>query len=718
MGFLQNIGGALIEGAKNVYDVGLEVTGKIGTYLDNSIRFFGNLIGPKTKVAIYKTSSRFNFPELDESEIINRPNVGLAFSGGGTRSASLSLGYLQAIHKMKLQSKIRYTGSISGGSWAIVPYTYLPKGFNDTHFLGAYTAPEQMTARRLDTINSRSEMFAHCIANSRLNHRLLSQYSKVFDGADVDETFSNIVGDVFLKKFRLNNNRHITWKDRDITKLTRRNNHLNQHDFYTVEKSRPYMCVNGAMNQDYTKITNEGILPVVKDNHFTWEHVDFTPKYSGIHRRKRGSFNFNIGGGYLENIGWDTYRNPIDGRPNDQWVETNIENDHRRLSLKDIMGVSGSAPGYLSHLVNHYSSNILSALQIFPKFKTWPVSPFDPALTVDRAYGDGGYTDNYGIIPLLKRRVRSIVVFINTDEPLKNDTRFPFGIKADSFLLQLFGHDVSRITNGENDLTSPSNFLGRHGIGKVFNQRSYKATIEGLHKTHLLSNRTHGGNDIPDEINNENINGFDLRGVAYKNKDFYGLIPGITYHEQEYEVLNNAFYGIRGGFKTKILWVYNDSSKVYENALKSEVRRKLAPNFPFIKTFLQNAHTPNFNKKPWDEKIETLEEFFERIFKELSKTVNSIEAIDLTNSQVNSLSNIAAWRLLRLQKVLKNVFDSATNVSLKEMGSVVKPQEMSLRVIQQNIKQQARQKRIRALSNSVSKMSYAGEITKRLAVKF
>ncbi|MCK8522610.1 patatin-like phospholipase family protein [Aquimarina sp. D1M17] len=717
MEFIKALGGKLVEGAIGLYTTGHEIVGKLGTYVDNSVRFFGNLIGPKTNVVIYPTNSKFNFPELTEAGVYNRPNIGLAFSGGGTRSASLSLGYLQAIHKMNLQSKIRYTGSISGGSWAMVPYTYLPKRIKDTDFLGTYTPPENITARSIDTIHARSQIFAHSIANSRLNHRLLEQYSKFFSGADIDETFGNIIGDVFLKKLGLDKNRHTTWKALDITRMTRRNNHLNQHDFYTVEKERPYMCVNGALNQDYVKITNEGILPVIKDNHSAWEHVDFTPKYSGIHRRHRGSFNFTIGGGYLQNIGWDTYRNPVDFKPNDALVETNIENDHRRLSLKDIMGVSGAAPGYISHLVHQYSMNILGGLQIFPKFKTWPVTPFDPALTVDRAFGDGGYTDNYGIIPLLKRRVRSMVIFINTDTPMKKDSRFPFGLSADSFLLQLFGHDVSKITNGEGDITSPSNFLGKRGIGKVFDQRTYKATIQGLHKTHLLSNREYKGSQIPDEVSTENIKDFDLEGITYADKEFLGLIPGVTYHEQEYQVLNNAFYGIRGGFKTRILWVYNDRSKVYENALKTEVKRKLAHNFPFISTFLQNFHSPNFDKRPWDEKVETPQQFFDRIFKEIFKTLDSVEAIDLKNSEVNSLSNIAAWRLLRLQKKVKEVVDTATNVSLQEVTSVIKPRRESLRILKSDVVGQARGKRVR-LHNNMSKLRSIGEVTKQIAVRY
>jgi len=41
--------------------------------------------------------------------------VGLAFSGGGIRSATFNLGILQALARMKLLSKFDYLSTVSGG---------------------------------------------------------------------------------------------------------------------------------------------------------------------------------------------------------------------------------------------------------------------------------------------------------------------------------------------------------------------------------------------------------------------------------------------------------------------------------------------------------------------------------------------------------------------------------------------------------------------------
>ena len=85
-------------------------------------------------------------PELHDKDLavpwlIDRPSFGIAFSGGGTRSATATLGELRALHRLGWLSKARYLSANSGGSWAVVPYTYLSRGLNQETFLGPYISP-------------------------------------------------------------------------------------------------------------------------------------------------------------------------------------------------------------------------------------------------------------------------------------------------------------------------------------------------------------------------------------------------------------------------------------------------------------------------------------------------------------------------------------------------------------------------------------------------
>lgn len=66
-----------------------------------------------------------HFPEAAESSPIAVPwlkdkkDFGLAFSGGGTRAASATLGQLRGLRKKGLLKDVKYISAVSGGSWAV-----------------------------------------------------------------------------------------------------------------------------------------------------------------------------------------------------------------------------------------------------------------------------------------------------------------------------------------------------------------------------------------------------------------------------------------------------------------------------------------------------------------------------------------------------------------------------------------------------------------------
>ena len=87
-------------------------------------------------------------PELTDDELAvpglrDRPSFGVAFSGGGTRSAAASLGQLRALHELGWLRRARHVTSNSGGSWAIMPYIYLPLAIDQEQFLGDYIPPAE-----------------------------------------------------------------------------------------------------------------------------------------------------------------------------------------------------------------------------------------------------------------------------------------------------------------------------------------------------------------------------------------------------------------------------------------------------------------------------------------------------------------------------------------------------------------------------------------------
>ena len=70
-----------------------------------------------------------DYPELSDSDTYGvvrkrsgaeRELVGFAFSGGGTRSASATLGQLRALHELGWLSEADYLSAVSGGSWTVI----------------------------------------------------------------------------------------------------------------------------------------------------------------------------------------------------------------------------------------------------------------------------------------------------------------------------------------------------------------------------------------------------------------------------------------------------------------------------------------------------------------------------------------------------------------------------------------------------------------------
>jgi hypothetical protein len=100
------------------------------------------------------------FPE--SALLHDRADLGFAFSGGGTRSASATLGQLRALQKMGWLSRAKYITAVSGGSWAALPYTYWKKPVDE--LLGQYETPHSLELG--DVIAKPNGRLADVIAHS------------------------------------------------------------------------------------------------------------------------------------------------------------------------------------------------------------------------------------------------------------------------------------------------------------------------------------------------------------------------------------------------------------------------------------------------------------------------------------------------------------------------------------------------------------------------
>ena len=487
---------------------------------------------------------RFDFPELSDpilkvAGLGEKPEIGVAFSGGGTRAASAGLGQIRALHHLDLIKNVRYFSCVSGGAWTCVPYTFLPsmvkeRYISEDEFLGKVEPdPSKLKMDFLSDLDERS--MAKAISKSTVVKRVIKQYWR---GAG-DESYARAIGDIFLRPFALNDlSKFFTLNDISRDAIIANNPDMRINDFYKVERDRPYLIVGATVLRK-------------KDLHF-----ELTPLYVGSWKEHLGlgASGRPIGGGYVEPIAFDSQA--PDNYSFKKVAKTRLGKSKHKFTLSDVIGTSGSAP-----------AKVVRDLGItwagFPEFRHWP--PSAPSFYGDKEYefGDGGILENLGIMPLLKRQMKRIVVFVNTAKPLK---------KKNPLVRTQINTSVRAL------FRQTGNFTLNH----IFPIRQFEDLIKGL-----------------------------LSAQAAE---------GPVVFEDEYDVITNRHYGIQGGWRVKILWVYNDKVNRWKKNLPPDTRQRLADGsfgaFPHYATFLESKG----------------------------------RLIDLTNHQVSLLAHLSCWNILEEEK--------------------------------------------------------------------
>ncbi len=395
------------------------------------------------------------FPELDDPDyscdwVKARRDFGVAFSGGGTRSASATLGQLRALRELGWMDRLGYVSAVSGGSWASVPFIFLPQGISDDVFLGPAVRPDRLHMTDLDYGPEGS--LARTISETVIGDDFLRRTL----GLGGDEAYSRAIGDLFLKPFGLEDrDRFFAFYRSTLAKIVAANSldrdyYLNEDDFYCVQERRPFLIVGGTL----LRMTNE-------DPHRQKMLCEYTPIYSGVRRRFEGAGRFGrpVGGGYVQSFAYDTKSPDTPAQGGLYLVE--IGDRRYRFTLSDVVGSSGAAP---EETVRRFGATFMG----FPEFRHWPVADGDRVRESEYAHGDGGHLENFGLMPLLMRGVEKIIVFVNTPTPL-------FGTNA----AKTFTDDLGPLF-GRTDNLDVNQAQAQLACNQVFESGRLDALIEGL----------------------------------------------------------------------------------------------------------------------------------------------------------------------------------------------------------------------------------------------
>ncbi|MBW8186335.1 hypothetical protein [Shewanella nanhaiensis] len=517
------------------------------------------------KAVTYRMTNTSPYPETTLASFNTRSKdkeVGITFSGGGTRSACCTLGQLKALHDSGLINKVKYISSVSGGAWAAIPYTFISE-IQLERFWGEILPPEDITLEKIES-PAPLHSLQYSITHSAVVGRLIKAGFKGYG----DESFAHVLSQVFLKPFKLDSaDQSFSFDNASVESACAINPQtLTPEDFVTSREGSPFLIV-GATLQNPDGVNFNQSYP-----------VEYTPLYSGIkqHFLDDDWFNAddNFGGGYIDSYGYDCigpYKIVTQGDKTIFSVKRAPKKgldftNERAFSLADIMASTGAAPQEVTEFLGLKSLG-------FPEFNHIPIhtAKGTERLVEEYSHSDGGHSENLGIMPLLARGVKRIYVFINTKKAFKPDKK----------------------------LSKPDRAASKK-IAKTDLNRSVKALFVPLKNWHKLSNFSDNlvfkGGEAPllelIELLAEKVDS-KANGIPAKQ---------ALFATQKLTTIANHKFGVKGDQDVEITWVYNQRSQGFENTLKDKrLKEHLKEqdqddwdphgldNFPHYETFMENS---------------------------------------------------------------------------------------------------------------------------------
>ena len=458
--------------------------------------------------------------------------TGVCFSGGSTRSYAATVGQLRGLTATGLLDRVGYLSAVSGGAWAATPYTYYSptQGLgSDLDLLGAPAQPEDLSLSALSELDPRSlgfattDDFSDALARARADRSV-----------GPDDVWIRAVGQTFLSPFGLYDPDQpvsFTLDDSTAQEIRRRHPSLRHLRLHTVRDKtyRPYLLIHSALNwpgneSDLTRVNLVGFeyspLGIGSGARLTLQSGDHP-----VHA---------VGGGFVEPFAFGSDP-PRAGPEADGLVALNLP--AHPFTLADAIGASSAF------------STPERDLRGYPHATYWPVGDPNSAGTSE-VFTDGGDVENYGLISLLRRGVKAVVVFINTMWPLLIDhdpANWPGRGAVDPSLAPLFGAPGTRF---------PHN--------RVFPEADYAVVVGGLQEA-------------------------KRRGET---------VMTTTRHV----VQANAWWGLDGDADVTVCWCYNEYVERWARRLSAPLRRLVQEGqsagpggpfarFPHYRTRAQNPGT-------------------------------------------------------------------------------------------------------------------------------
>lgn len=588
-------------------------------------------------------SSRF--PERELPQFKAKTDYGVCFSGGGSRSMALSIGQMRGLDNQGLLDKAGYTSSVSGGSWAATAFSYKGSVGDQARLIGQHSTPETLSLDdvvpaalegnvrmnflaklAMNLIGAAAHSIGEHFPMNRVTEPLVAHLLEHPGCRSWDRVWIDTVGEAFLQPLELFALQQagkdlFTLDAASVDAIVQKNPALDATALRVLRDGKaymPYPVVNSAIGG-----------PVdLKGRYELGRFVgyEYTPLYAGpshvgtVNWSQSGTQPFDFSGSQLQSFGQNSVPVPLKDAPD------LISSRHHPLSLTTATGTSSAAfAGLITSSLYSWNSilkmlagnaDVAAAIQHhLPVVSHWPKAVFarafrhlmsfiadrlplettqlelQPQASIwNRAKGqapvtmnflDGGNIENYGIMPMLRRKVKKIVVFINTYQELQWQYSYHSVTpnSMDSGLPALFGAFSQQ---------QLQDMQRSEGIDASHSQVFPRDDLEALALTLRNLRFDRGGKVRPD----------------------HGALVARSRHQ----VQKNDWWQIEGGWEVEVLWVYNSQVPAWQSGLDKAVAEALvkADKFTDIGDF------PTYNT--------------------IRSTLMGMEPL-----QINALANLGEW---------------------------------------------------------------------------
>lgn len=548
-------------------------------------------------------------------------DVGVCFSGGGTRSMLASTGQLRALRHLGLLGKTRAIVAVSGGAWATVPFTYLPADRPEADLLGEFVGDPGALRLGGGGPADLGEAAEHALVRIPTNRAMELSHAAAWmlwwmqpvhlgSGVAVERLWSSYVAMTILGALGFEvtsfNGRvrpggsFFCWDADHEAALRADAPGLPARAFHAEvpgipgRTPRPFPVVTTAMlvHARHQAVSEpfRFLAPVHSTPFFTGvtsspdardDRVEEGWLHTTIHET-----DARVGGGAPSSFAFDGELLEV----GDMHARVRIE---RCFSLPDVVAAASCV--YAERLRNRLVDQprtlgrtaMLEALEtvvawvggpavtaaswaataeltrthaLAPSHRYW--SPGGPAGSTPSTFVDGGSLDNIGVPTLLAYEdIRRVVAFVNAGSALG---RTPAGVVLDDPLPPLFG------LRGEGGDYAPFPPLAEHGVDGLSQRR-----FNQVFPTDRFEEMRAG---LADAMENS-----PTRTAVFLQRD----LP----------VLENPWFGVPGNRSVDVLWVYLGRSDPWRDLLRDDEARAIADRewFPHWDTWSPHGSLPQAN---------------------------------------------------------------------------------------------------------------------------